>query len=146
MSRSDIENLNASGQPDPLDFRRQRALTGNFAPGRALSNTDPTTLVTPIAGALLVRLRGKIATTEDPAPSPLGVLSFAYRRPVPYADESYDSTLSPPAADVTVTADTEFLVDIEPGGEGNLGITFTPDAGVSALETISVTFLDIMQQ
>lgn len=136
----------AAGQPSPLDARRHRAVGGIFAAGAEIDNAAASSILIPIAGALLVRLRGKITTTEAAPPAPMGVLSFAYTRPAPDTDTQYSVALDPPHADVNVVKDTELLVDIEPGGESYLLVTFTPDAGVDPLEIISATFFDAMQQ
>ena len=151
-----MQNRQQAGTSDPLDFRNARPVGkrvaivtpqtnlygGNLAtndPGTAFTNADPVVAEVAIAGAFLVRLRGLF--TGD------GTLSFRYLRPASArpADPSaagyaYDPTVTGPHADVTVTADTEFLVDINPGGESDLEVTFTPGAdGV-------VTFFDVMQQ
>lgn len=134
------------GSPDPLDFRRARPVGTLFGEGREIDNQNATTVLLPIAGALLVRLRGKITTTEAVPPAPMGVLSFAYRRSPPNHATAYSISLDPPHADANVVKDTEFLIDIEPGGEPYLAVTFTPDAGVDAGKVISATFFDVMQQ
>jgi hypothetical protein len=134
------------GSPDPLDYRRARPIGTLFLDGRALSNADPTTVLIPIAGALLVRLRGKIDTTEAVPPNPLGVLSFSYRRSPPNHATVYSTGLSLPHVSVNVVKATEFLIDIAPGGEPYLAVTFTPAVGVDAGKVISPTFFDIMQQ
>jgi hypothetical protein len=142
-----MSQLKDAGTPDPLDARRARPVGGAFKAGTTIATTPTaTTVLIPIAGALLLRLRGKITTTEAAPPAPMGVLSFAYRRSPPDDDTAYSTGLMPPHAAETVTKDAEFLVDIEPGGESLLAVTFTPDAGVDPLETISATFLDQMQQ
>ena len=132
------------GSPDPLEFRRARTLGTFFADDAVLTNADPTVLLVPIAGALLVRLRAKITTTEAAPPNPIGALSFAYRRSPPNHDTAY--TVTVPHVSVNVTKATELLVDIQPGGEPYLAVTFTPAVGVDPLKTISVTFFDVMQQ
>jgi hypothetical protein len=147
----------ARGTSDPLDFRNARPVGdraskivvpatnlygGNLAtndPGTHFVNGDAVTAEIAIAGALLVRLRGKFTGG--------GTLSFKYLRPGSArnpdstgAGYSYSTALDTPHADVAVVANTEFLADIEPGGESDLLLTFTPSAdGV-------VTFLDVMQQ
>lgn len=119
------------GRPDPLDFRRARPVGGLFEPG-AYDAVDPTVVLIPIAGAFLIRLRGKFTGG--------GTLSFAYRRNPPDQATAYSAALSPAHADEVVVANAEFLVDIAPGGEGYLAITWTPvGAG-------NVTFFDQMQQ
>jgi hypothetical protein len=134
--------LNEAGTPDPLDFRRHRPVGGVFKDGAVLSNTVPTVIMVPIAGANGYRLRGKITTTEAAPPSPMGVLSFAYLRPPPHSATAYSTALYPPAADQAVVKGTEFVVNIPPIGESLLRITFTPDGGVDVAKAISVVWLD----
>jgi len=144
-----MSQLKDAGTPDPLDFRRARPIrgeAGEFAVGSAISSTVPTVALVPIAGALVIRIRGKFTTTEAAPPSPMGVLSFTYRRSPPDHDTAYSTSLAPPHADVPVVKDTEFLIDIEPIGESLLAITFTPDGGVDPAKVISPTFFDQMQQ
>ena len=93
-----------------------------------------------IAGALLVRIRG-LATGAG------GTLSFKYLRPAALrpadpaaAGYAYDPTITGPHADVAVVADTEFSIDINPGGESDLDTEFAPGG------TGHWVFLDIMQQ
>lgn len=136
----------AAGVPDPLEFRRCRPVGGLFKAGIEIDNQDPSTVLTPIAGALSVRIRGKISTTEAAPPAPMGVLSFAYRRSPPNHGTAYSTSLNAPASDVNVTKDSEFCVTIEPVGEALLAITFTPDGGVDPAEVIFADFLDVMQQ
>jgi hypothetical protein len=150
------QNRQAAGTSDPLDFRNARTLGrrpgsvpspetnlygGNLAtndPGTAFTNGDAVTAEVAIAGALLIRIRGLFTGG--------GTISLAYLRPAASrpadpAAAGYAYTADPaPHADVDVTADTEFSFDINPGGESDLLVTFTPSAdGV-------VTFLDVMQQ
>lgn len=124
--------LNEAGTPNPKDFRVARPLAPKFKDGIVLSATVAVTAFTPIAGALLVRVRGKFTHG--------GTLSFSYRRSPPNQGTAY--TAAPPCTDVTVVANTEFSQDINPGGESILAIKWTPD-GVNAA---TVTFFDIMQQ
>lgn len=127
------DDLNGSGVPATLTVRVPRSVSGLFTDGAELLAANTYTQVTPIAGALAIRLRGKFTCA--------GTLSFLYRRP-PYgaggdAATAYDAALTPPHADVLVSANTEFLVNIEPVGESYLAITFAPSGnGV-------VTFLDV---
>lgn len=121
-----------AGTSDPLDFRYHRPV----APaGTALASGEAISWVVAIAGAFFVRHRGKFTVA--------GTMTFQYLRPRSVRtgdDDGYSTTLDPPHADVAVVAATEFLVDIEPGGESDLLITFTPaDDG-------TVTFFDTMQQ
>jgi hypothetical protein len=145
---SNDDQFTQSGRIDPLDARRARPIASEgkpFFPGIAFDNVDPSTILSPIAGAVVVRIRGRITTTEAGPPAPLGVLSFEYRRNPPNQSQAYDTALDGPATDVTVLHDTEFEVEIEPRGEPLLAVTFTPDAGVDPGETITPTFFDIMQ-
>ncbi len=145
------------GTSDPLDFRNARPVghrVGKVATpdtnlyGGNLATNDPGTHFTngtaciaeeAIAGALLVRIRGLFTGG--------GTLSFKYLRPASArnpdstgAGYAYSTALDTPHADVVVVANTEFLADIESGGESDLLLTFTPTAdGV-------VTWLDISQQ
>ncbi len=143
------------GTSDPLDFRNARPVGhphkpvvpetnlqgGNLATGLPASlivNGTAQTAEIAIAGALLVRLRG-LATAG-------GTLSFLYLRPASARAASgspgysYSNALDVPHADVVVVANTEFLADIEPGGESDLLVTFTPTASGNWV------FLDVMQQ
>lgn len=144
-----------AGTSDPLDFRNARAVGspsggahglygGNLAtekPGSSFSVAGGAlTAEIAIAGALLVRLRGLFATAG-------GTLSFKYLRPASLrpassaaAGYAYAASVVTPHADVSVTGDAEFSVDIEPGGESDLLVTFTPGG------TGVVTFFDVMQQ
>lgn len=129
------DNLNQSGVPETLTVRVPRSLGGEyFKDGAAFINADTYTQVTAIAGANVIRLRGK-ATGG-------GTLSFRYRRPPKNAGgnaaTAYSSSLEPAHADVAVVADTEFVIDIEPIGEPYLAIKWDPSAAGAW------TFLDIM--
>lgn len=127
--------LNTSGSPNPLDFRRHREMPDPFTDGAVIPATgDTITGVIPIAGALLVRGRLKFSVA--------GTLSFRYRRPVGHAGTVYATTFQPPHADVAVVAATETGFDIEPGGESLLAITFASSDGSPG----EVTYFDIMQQ
>lgn len=143
------------GTSDPLDFRNARPVghpvkvivpavnlyggnLGTNDPGTHFVNGTAVKAEEAIAGALGVRLRGLFTGG--------GTLSFLYLRPASArsaagsAGFSYAAGVTPPHADVVVVANTEFLVDIAPGGESDMQITFAPTAdGV-------VTFFDIMQQ
>lgn len=143
---ADKNNAKMAGTPDPLEFRRARPIAQVFKPGVEVDNTNPTTVLTPIAGALAVRLRFKLTTTEGAPPSPMGVLSFAYRRSPPNEDTAYSTSLNGPNPDVNVVKDTEGVVTIQPMGESVLAVTFTPNAGVDHSKKISWTFFDVMQQ
>lgn len=126
-----LKQAMSAGKPDPLDFRKARVLAG-FEDGTALASGVAQTVLSPISGALSVRLRGKLSVAAD--------LDFTYRRNSPNVDTAYDTSLAPPSGTVSVLADTEFLVDIVPKGEAYLAVTITPDDdGV-------VTFFDIMQE
>jgi len=146
MATDPSASLREAGIPDPLAARRARPVGGVFKAGLEIDNAAATTILLPIAGALLIRLRGKITTTEAAPPAPMGVLSFAYRRSPPNEGTVYSVSLMPPHADENITKDAEFLIDIEPGGESTLAVTFTPDAGVDVAKVISATFFDQMQQ
>lgn len=128
-------DLNNSGVPETLTVRRPRSVgSAYFSDGAAFLDANTYTIITPIAGALGIRLRGKC----DAA----GTLSLAYRRPPAGAGgnsaTSYSSALEPPHANVAVVANTEFLVDIAPAGECFLAITWDPSA------TGAWSFLDIL--
>ena len=141
--------LTQAGTPDPLRFPAAHpvAAAGEiFAPSVALSNTLTSVILLPIAGALLLRLRGIIGTTEVGPPDPIGTLAFGYRRPPPYQDTPYSTSLGAAHATINITNNVEFLVEVEPGGESLLALTFTPAAGINPAKVISVTFLDVMQQ
>lgn len=116
--------LNGDGVPQTLTVRVPRTVSGYFADGTAFLDANTYTEVTPIAGALGIRLRGKCNAA--------GTLSFAYRRPPAGAGgnaaTSYSASLEPPHANVSVLANTEFLVDIAPAGECYLAITWDPSA------------------
>lgn len=138
-----------SATSDPLDFKYHRqvgkpgpAQTYPFYSHGPVEDGVEVYTVVPIAGQLFVRLRGKLTVA--------GTLTFKYLRPgavrsgsdlAAASDDGYDTSLEPPHADVAVVADTEFLVDIEPGGESDLRIGFTPDD-----DTEDVGFLDVMYQ
>lgn len=120
------DDLNGNGVPPTLTIRVPRSVKGYFADGYEFVSTNTYCEVTAIAGALGLRLRGKATAA--------GTLSFAYRRP-PGAGAgqgsgdsgtAYSSGLTPPHADVSVSADTEFLVNIVPGGEAYLAINWAP--------------------
>lgn len=143
---TNASQLTQAGTADPLDFRRARSVGTLFADAAVVDPVDPSVVLIPIAGALLVRLRGKMTTSEAGPPSPLGEFTFAYRRNPPNQATAYDATLAPPHAAEVVEHDTEFLVDIAPGGEPYLAITFTPDAGIDPGETLTSVFLDVLQQ
>lgn len=126
--------LNRAGVPETLTIRIPHSVKGLFADGAAFADTDTYTEICAIAGANVIRLRGKFSCA--------GTLSFRYRRPPRNAGgnagTAYDSTLSIPHADVPVVGGTEFLIDIEPVGEPFLAITFDPSADGTC------TFLDIL--
>lgn len=138
--------LHTAGTPDPLDFRRARPVGGFFAQGAILSDTVATVVLVPIAGALALRLRGKISTTEAVPPNPIGTLSFAYRRPPPNEATAYSTALDAASADQLVTKDAEFMVNVAPVGESLLAITYTPAGGIDPAAVVTITFLDQMQQ
>lgn len=126
--------LNQGGVPETLTVRVPHSVKGLFKDGATILDADTYCEVVPIAGANIVRLRGKLTCG--------GTMSFRYRRPPKNAGgnaaTAYDSSLEIPHANVAVVANTEFLVDIEPVGEPWLAITFDPSA------TGVVTFLDVM--
>ena len=145
-----------AGTSDPLDFPVARTVGhkaganptpetnlygGNLAtndPGTVFTDGDAVTAEVKIAGAFLVRLRGLFTGG--------GTLNMKYLRPAASRAPSgspgytYDPSLEGPGTDVTVVANTEFVVDINPGGESDLLITFTPAADGH------VVFFDVMQQ
>jgi hypothetical protein len=131
---NDYFNKN-SGRLDPAVFRMHRPAPEPFNDGATLpASGDTVTLVTGIAGALLVRGRLKFTCA--------GTLSFRYRRPPPFTATAYDATAYQAAhADVAVVANTETGFDIEPGGESLLAITFSASGAAGV-----VTLFDLMQQ
>lgn len=129
---SDNAEMVEAGRPDPASFRNARPVH-TFESAAVLDAVLPQTVLLPIAGALLVRFRGKFTFA--------GTLHFEYRRNVP--DHATAYTAAPiPVADVAVVANTGFSVDINPGGEAVLAVTWTPDGVHAAV----VTFFDVMQQ
>lgn len=132
-----------SSTSDPLDFKYHRqigkpgpAQTYSFYSHGPVENGTGVFTIVPIAGQLFVRLRGKL--TVD------GELTFKYLRPGAVRtsdDDGYDDTLDPPHAAVAVVADTEFIIDIEPGGESDLRIDLDPDDTEE-----DVGYLDVMYQ
>ena len=134
MSTAAENVLNDAGTPDPLDFRRHRAIP-DFKDGLPFTVAGGAiTALLPIAGALAVTLRGLFAATGGTGS---GTLTFAYRRPPTNVQTAYGIS-NPP--NVAVVGGTEFIVTINPNGESVLAVTFTPsDTGV-------VTFFDQMQQ
>lgn len=128
-----------AGTPDPLDFRRHRRVEedrqnnpSGFAEGGALSVAGgAVSKLIPVAGALAVTFRGLFAASAG------GTFTFAYVRPDSAAGTSYG--VSNPA-NVVVSGGTEFCFTINPNGEGNLLVTFTPSG------TGTITFFDTMQQ
>ncbi len=124
------------GTPDPATFRIARPVPSPFNPDQngPLSATVASAVLLPIAGALLVRFRGKMTAG--------GTLHFGYRRSPPNHATEYSASAVPPCADLVVVANTEFVQDINPGGESVLGVTWTPDGANAA----TVTFFDTMQQ
>lgn len=150
-----VQNRQQAGTSDPLDFRNARPVGtrpgavespatnlygGNLAtndPGTAFTNADAVTAEVAIAGAFLIRLRGLFTGG--------GTLNMKYLRPASCRAPAgspgytYDESLEGPGTDVTVVANTEFVVDISPGGESDLLLTFTPTADGH------VVFFDVMQ-
>jgi hypothetical protein len=120
------------GRPDPASFRPARPVV-DFTPGTVLSAVAALSAYVAIAGALLVRFRGKFTKA--------GTLSFLYCRNVPDQATAYAATPAP-CANLAVVANTEFSQDISPGGEAILQVTWTPDGANAAV----VTFFDVMQQ
>lgn len=125
-----IKQAMSAGKPDGLDFRKARVLQG-WETGVPFVDAVAQAVLTPIQGALGVRIRFK-ATCD-------GALAFEYRRNSPDIVTAYTGAPAP-SADVPVTADTEAVANIAPGGEAYLVVTFTPSADGA------VTYADIMQQ
>lgn len=97
-----------------------------FGDGSALTNAQPITVIIPIAGARVLRIRILSAAG--------GTLSHAFLRPdgvTPYPTNN--------PADVVVVGGTENKSDITCTGEGYLKLTFTPTA------TAALNYCDVMQ-
>lgn len=124
--------LSQGGVPDPLDFRRARPVGLNFKAGATLDGATTTTIILVIAGALLVRLHFKFTVA--------GTLSFEYRRSPPDSATAY--TTPSPHADRAVVGGVDDYVDINPGGESLLAVTWTPGGALDS----GVVFFDQMQQ
>ncbi len=128
---SQVKQANTAGKPQPLDFRKARQVEG-LVDGTDLDSGVHLQVLTPIAGALLVRVRGKLTCNAT--------LSFKYHRSPPNAGTAYSAAVKGAHDDVAIVANTEFFADVGPGGEALLELDLLPGAdGV-------VTFFDVMQQ